>query len=383
MATNALVANLSNNDVLLGRGTGPNGHEGNRRFRGMASHCLLNSMNRSSIQISKLDLARQLVAMVHSKKGRFVRKLSRDESKAVTRAVLGRSSDKKCWIGHNVKDLYVVVPEEVAVEKAKQAFRHQCGLLMKKGDVSLALESASCKSPLRSKVGDTTDFKYCERGVDVDQEDSRAPLQASSSRASEHIKGRSFRIGGMDYLSVKGPIPPVMCRREQDGHIRVTPSLAASRGVLRVLDPLLGTSRSISPQQSLFKINTAEELPKDLSFDLRRTMIPTSSSPASGPAAYQPSWLRHTLEREALHAALLRDEMLRLLSVPQPERNQETVNRQEQQEHYYAAPPLRRAFDPDPSFVVFLNGSGTLPLAGAGGRLDSCSSSLHNSFGSR
>jgi hypothetical protein len=388
MTTNALVANLSNNDVLLGRGTGANEHEGNKRFRGMASHCLLKSMNNpSSIQISKLEVARQLVAMVHYKKGKFVRKLTRDESKAVTRVVRGSPNNKKCWIGYHAKDLYVVVPEDVAVEKAKQSFRHQLGLLMKKGDVPFG--SASCKSPLISKVGDTTDFKYSERGVE--QEDSRPSKEieqplfflsneeqeskaqetissfkspprrpayeksdtkrydrfAAAVRKAKDIESRTFRIG--QYL-LDDPFRPLH-RREP---------LAANRGgTLGVNDPLLRSIRRMSPP-TLFKINTAEELPKGLIFvDPRRRMTPPSSATlgpvASGPAAYQSSWLRHTLEREALsiQAALLRDEMHRLLSVPQRERDQEKLNRQEQQKHY--ATPLRVPLDPDPSVAAVLS----------------------------
>jgi hypothetical protein len=121
-----LQTKLGVHDVLLGRGTGPNAHEGNKHFRAMTAEALERSITLAVSHSSKLDLARKLVARVYTRKGRFVRKLTKEEVAAVSPKIL-KTSDKKLLKKHNylLRDMYMVVPEDVAIDKAKQSFFHQ------------------------------------------------------------------------------------------------------------------------------------------------------------------------------------------------------------------------------------------------------------------
>jgi hypothetical protein len=174
---------LGTNDVLLGRGTGPNEHEGNKTFRVMAAD-LLKRIDRTSkdhTNISKVDLARGLVAMVHSKKGRFVRKLTKDEVNAVNRDVF-KTSDKKLVKRHYLRGLYVVVPEDVAIEKAKQSFRHQLRL----GVSSSSGESqGGLKAPMTSTPEQSGGFSKYKGDDDYDSNHGgpAANLQVKMSRS--------------------------------------------------------------------------------------------------------------------------------------------------------------------------------------------------------
>jgi hypothetical protein len=151
MMSAAILTRLGTNDVLLGRGTGPNANEGNKYFRAVASELLTSveqhTSSTSSIssglfveatktEISKHDLATKLVAIVHSRNGRFVRKLTKDEATIVARNLNEASSSgggkktKKFWKKSELSDMYVVVPHDVALSKAKQSFRHQLRVSM-------------------------------------------------------------------------------------------------------------------------------------------------------------------------------------------------------------------------------------------------------------
>jgi hypothetical protein len=122
------LSKLGRNDVLLGRGTGPNEQEGNKIFRLLAAQ-LLKSVDWSTNSISKHDLAKKLVDEVHSRKGRFARQLTKEEAYTVARDLF-QTSDRKFIKQQKLNDLYVVVPEEVALDKAKQSFRHQLRLML-------------------------------------------------------------------------------------------------------------------------------------------------------------------------------------------------------------------------------------------------------------
>jgi hypothetical protein len=194
---------------------------------------------------------------------------------------------------------------------------------------------SSFKSPSRQPANEKSDTKRYNSFAAAAWKPNVVTLQ-KAPRESERVESaRTFRIG-QDLLD--SPFRPLPCR-EQDGKIRFSRYLAANRGgALRESDDpsLLRSISNISPHTLLnFKINTAEELPKDLNFDLRRKMMPPSSAAlciivASGSATvYQSSWLRRNFERGALsiRTALLCDKMRLLMSVPQ-----ENVSRQEQQE---------------------------------------------------
>jgi hypothetical protein len=99
------VQELSENDVLLGRGTGPNEHQGNIRFRALVKEILGTTNLPKHNGKAKTKLAIKIINVVKARKGRFLNKVSKSKTVA--------------------GDLYVVVPDSVALEKTKQSFRHQ------------------------------------------------------------------------------------------------------------------------------------------------------------------------------------------------------------------------------------------------------------------
>ena len=95
-------------DVLLGRGTGPSMNEGNVHFREAVEALKSSYISTPSRKIKK-QIVRKIVSDTQGKKGRFLNKLTKTEIK-----LLGLSG--------NV--LYEVVPDQVALEKTKQAIRY-------------------------------------------------------------------------------------------------------------------------------------------------------------------------------------------------------------------------------------------------------------------
>jgi hypothetical protein len=95
---------LGQNDILLGRGSGPNAYIGNVRFR---------SLVRDSIQTpgfsptpdGKSEFAKVIVNTVKARNGRFVKRVI--------------STRKNCG------DIFVEVPDRVSLDKTKQTVRHQ------------------------------------------------------------------------------------------------------------------------------------------------------------------------------------------------------------------------------------------------------------------
>eukprot|EP00934_Nitzschia_sp_Nitz4_P006158 Nitzschia sp. Nitz4//scaffold336_size18528//1656//2615//NITZ4_008774-RA/size18528-snap-gene-0.1-mRNA-1//-1//CDS//3329548289//6148//frame0 len=106
------LKDLNAHDVLLGRGTGPNEHIGNVRYRALVREIIEETDMMAWNSTTKRDLAIKIVAAVKSKGGRFVRKAT---SLGVGAARLG--------------DVYEEVPDSMAYAKTKQSFRHQLKLI--------------------------------------------------------------------------------------------------------------------------------------------------------------------------------------------------------------------------------------------------------------
>jgi hypothetical protein len=136
------IKELGKNDILLGRGTGPNEHEGNVRFRSLAAE-ILRSCAESSVslgtQMNKTKIAKKVLATIEERNGRFVRRLARDEITSMG----GKSSSKKKGQEAINRELYLVVPYEVALDKVKQSFRHQRRVLEQNTKVSASCDPVS------------------------------------------------------------------------------------------------------------------------------------------------------------------------------------------------------------------------------------------------
>jgi hypothetical protein len=99
---------LHPNDVLFGRGSGPNDHEGNIKFRELVLMRKTEYMATNHRQ-TKAKIALSIVETVFLSNGRFLKKIEGDEAKK-----LGLP---------NGTDAYTIADHETIMEKAKQALR--------------------------------------------------------------------------------------------------------------------------------------------------------------------------------------------------------------------------------------------------------------------
>lgn len=102
--------NPRTHDVLFGRGSGPNDHEGNVYFRSLVKARKAEYLATNHRQ-TKANIARDVVRGIRNKGGRFLRKLDAKEA-------------KKAGVPDEV-DAWVCVDEKTIMEKAKQALRQK------------------------------------------------------------------------------------------------------------------------------------------------------------------------------------------------------------------------------------------------------------------
>jgi hypothetical protein len=100
-----LLEELGPNDVLLGRGTGPNEYAGNIRFRALVCEVISTSDFATVNSGSKSRLSASVVIAIKERGGKFVKKVS------------GSSRRRE--------DFYKEVTHTIALGKTKQSFRHQ------------------------------------------------------------------------------------------------------------------------------------------------------------------------------------------------------------------------------------------------------------------
>jgi hypothetical protein len=112
------VKEVHPNDVLFGRGSGPNDHEGNIRFREMVAQRKAEYMATNHRQ-TKAKIAKDIVDQVFGSGGRFLKKLEPSEANK-----LGLLTEEQM---HN-QDVYEVVGDDTIMEKAKQALRQNRNL---------------------------------------------------------------------------------------------------------------------------------------------------------------------------------------------------------------------------------------------------------------
>ncbi|KAG7369473.1 hypothetical protein IV203_027219 [Nitzschia inconspicua] len=142
-----LKEGLSVDDVLLGRGTGSNDHDGNVRFRAVVRQVLRESLASSCFNqdscinravCSKSSMAATVLSIVHGRGGKFVRKASKVEIDAYLEERVHHAAstyaDEKMV---SPSSWYAVVPRQVALEKAKQSFRHQKRVLRAEGEPAI------------------------------------------------------------------------------------------------------------------------------------------------------------------------------------------------------------------------------------------------------
>lgn len=116
------VTEITGWDVLLGRGSGPNVHEGNIRFRNhvaLRKDEYMNTKHRNN----KSKIAKEVALWVFSNNGRFVKKLEPEEARdtgLITMQDIERTATNPDYI---LPTFYELVDDETIMEKSKQSLR--------------------------------------------------------------------------------------------------------------------------------------------------------------------------------------------------------------------------------------------------------------------
>ena len=102
------ITELRPTDVLFGRGSGPNDHEGNIRFRQLVAERKEEYLATNHRQ-TKAKIAREIVNTIVNDGGRFLKKVEPADARR-----LGIPKGIDAWIA---------VDDDTVMEKAKQALR--------------------------------------------------------------------------------------------------------------------------------------------------------------------------------------------------------------------------------------------------------------------
>jgi hypothetical protein len=105
-----IILHLSEHDVLLGRGTGPNECRGNIRFRALVRQALQNADLTILDGKRKAGISKEILDVVKSNNGRFVK-------------IAPHS------LQNGVRRTFVAISDDVALDKIRQSFRHQLRVL--------------------------------------------------------------------------------------------------------------------------------------------------------------------------------------------------------------------------------------------------------------
>ncbi len=198
---------LGNDDVLLGRGTGPNEFEGNIRFRRLVAEVAMGTAPKELLS-SKPALSRKVVDEVTSRGGKFVRKLSKTDVVALPNFTAKKDSSVSRI--ERRKDVYVEVPAAVAIEKAKQSFRHQQKIIDCQGGRSKA-KGVGNEIAFKKPAGVTKkkDRPVLSTGGGSNIDDSSAPNDAGTnveSRIARSIRSPNpFQAKGTQTAQSEGP----------------------------------------------------------------------------------------------------------------------------------------------------------------------------------
>ncbi len=181
------ITQINPNDVLFGRGSGPNDHEGNIRFRDLVGERKAEYMATNHRQ-TKAKIAREIVGKVIQKNGRFLKKVEAVEAKE-----LGIPKGVEAWIA---------VDEETIMEKAKQALRQQRDKTKQGGSNSPrnSPTPASRKSTAAPPTSSLDSFVKTEPRYD-------AETSAESLRQSEHMQNVEAELAGYAHATHLHPNP--------------------------------------------------------------------------------------------------------------------------------------------------------------------------------
>ena len=135
-----LTTELSKHSVLMGRGSGPNEHYGNRYFRTIVAEKQLRYHSVDTSPLERTHIISSIINEVHSLGGLFLRKLSKSEARRLPKNLAGiqiRSTQNKNSRGSGAgsgrastisNPVYSEVDDVTVVEKIKQALRYAQGV---------------------------------------------------------------------------------------------------------------------------------------------------------------------------------------------------------------------------------------------------------------
>lgn len=116
------VLEVMQDDVLLGRGSGPNDHVGNIKFRDLVAERKSQYLSTNHRQTKAL-IAKDIVDQVYARGGRFLKKLSTAEAAKVLPELSPSSAVGNSEDGSGQIDVYQIQKHSIVMEKAKQALR--------------------------------------------------------------------------------------------------------------------------------------------------------------------------------------------------------------------------------------------------------------------
>jgi hypothetical protein len=220
------TSELGPNDVLLGRGTGPNEHIGNVRFRSLVRE----SIQRVDLSTpgGKSELTKKIVNTVKERNGKFLKRVN---------------IRKK-----NAGNIFVEVPDRVSLEKTKQSFRQHLRAAAR-GDKEIKYRAKFPRSLIeRKSKARAVNKKPC------------APNANAAAIEQEHPRSSDFdrNLNGPKLSGIVDPDPvPLFVGKLIRGE------LGATNASIMASSPRLADSILVSPQ------NAAQIL----SFAIRRELI--------------------------------------------------------------------------------------------------------------
>ena len=172
-ADEQLLTQLTKHSVLLGRGTGPNEHYGNRYFRIFVSQQHDQYFNANTSEAEKDFIVSSIISHVEERGGSFVRKLSKHEVKQIV------SKNKVASVPGAA---YVKVDRIVVVDKIKQALRYAA-----KGKREVGATNAHVDDEDLMIIGRAVRDKFPPRKRPRRAEGAATPRTTTSSSSSIEI----------------------------------------------------------------------------------------------------------------------------------------------------------------------------------------------------
>lgn len=217
------ITDVAPQDVILGRGAGPNEHAGNIVFRQVVADfkpSYVATVNRKA----KSQIAHKVVQSIKAKRGRFLR----------------RARGQAIKDNDDGEEVYVLAEEDVVIEKAKQALRYG------KGDSgqswpSLALSSRSSSPPMSSITASSSSFPS-ESTIKSFMSDRPSPKSSTTSFLTQH---NNFQHNQVQHNHQQQ-------QHQQQFSMPAMPMRRTDAAILQ--DALASSVREASSQQELLQI---------------------------------------------------------------------------------------------------------------------------------